>query len=182
MITRTLLELDAGLEEIRRSPKDDGVLHLIVRRPAVDERESIETGQLDTLDGLVGDGWRARGSKGMADGSADPEAQVTIMNSRLATLIAGSPQAASVAGDQLYVDLDLSESELPAGTRLTLGGAVLEVSSKPHTGCAKFSARFGPDTLRFISTADGRAMRLRGMNVRVVQSGAIRVGDRIGKV
>jgi MOSC domain-containing protein YiiM len=105
-----------------------------------------------------------------------------MMNSRLASLIAGSPQAASVAGDQLYVDLDLSETNLPAGTRLTLGEAVLEVSAKPHTGCAKFSARFGPDVLRFVSTADGRAMRLRGMNVRVVQSGAIRVGDRIHKV
>ena len=181
MIERTLIELEAGLKEIRRSPTDDGVLCLIVRRPAVDQRESIETGQLDAEDGLVGDSWRARGSKRTLDGSADPAAQITIMNTRLATLLAGSVEAAAVAGDQLYIDLDLSESALPAGTRLTLGDAVVEVSATPHTGCAKFGARFGPDALRFVSTAEGRTMRLRGMNVRVVQGGTIRVGDRIGK-
>jgi hypothetical protein len=181
MTSRPLAELEAGLEEIRRSPTDDGSLRLIARRPAVDERELVETGQLDTTDGLVGDSWRTRGSSRRPDGSANPEAQVTLMNVRLATLLAGSPDAASISGDQLYVDLDLSMANLPAGARLAVGAAVLEVSAEPHTGCAKFSGRFGLDALRFVSTPEGRELRLRGMNTRVVSGGAIRVGDRIRK-
>jgi hypothetical protein len=181
MTPRPLAELDAGLEDIRRSPIDDGSVRLITRRPAVDQREAVETGQLDTTDGLVGDTWRARGSSRRPDGSANPESQVTIMNARLATLLAGSPEAASIAGDQLYVDLDLSVTNLPAGTRLAIGEAVLEVSAAPHTGCAKFSGRFGVAALRFVSTPEGRELRLRGMNTRVVRGGAIRTGDRISK-
>jgi hypothetical protein len=181
MIARTLVELEAGLEQIRRSPSDDGTLRLIVRRPAVDRRELLETAQLDTDQGLVGDSWQARGSSATADGSSDPEAQVTLMNVRVATLLAGSPDAGSAAGDQLYVDFDLAEANLPAGTRLTVGDAVLEVSAKPHTGCAKFSSRFGHDALRFVSTREGRELRLRGLNARVVRGGTIGLGDRISK-
>jgi hypothetical protein len=181
MTARTLVELVAGLEEIRRSPADHGNLRLIVCRPAVDERELMEAAQLDTKQGLVGDTWRVRGSKRMADGSSDPEAQVTLMNARVATLVAGSHDAWSAAGDQLYVDLDLAESNLPAGMRLTVGDAVLEVSAVPHTACAKFSTRFGVDALRFVSTPEGRELRLRGLNAKVVRGGAIRPGDRISK-
>ncbi len=181
MTERSFAELEAGLAEIRRSPADDGTLRLIARRPAVEQRELLEVAQLDTEQGLVGDGWRARGSKRTADGSADPEAQVTLMNARVAALLTGSPDGWSVAGDQLYVDLDLAESNLAAGTRLAIGEAVLEVSATPHTGCAKFSGRFGLDALRFVSTPEGRALRLRGMNTRVVQSGAIRLGDPVRK-
>jgi hypothetical protein len=181
MTPRPLAELDAGLEEIRRSPTDDGALRLIARRPGVDERELIETGRLDTSDGLVGDTWRARGSSRRRDGSANPEAQITVMNARFATLLAGSLDAAAIAGDQLYVDLDLSVSNLPAGSRLAVGEALLEVSETPHTGCAKFSGRFGADALRFVSTPDGRELRLRGMNTRVIRGGAIRVGDPVRK-
>ena len=181
MSARPLIELEAGLAEIRRSPADDGILRLIVRRPAVDERELVEAARLDTDQGLVGDSWRARGSKRTADGSADPEAQVTLMNARVATLLAGSPDDWSVAGDQLYVDLDLAESNLPIGTRLAIGDAVLEVSAAPHTGCAKFSGRFGVDALRFVSTPEGRELRLRGMNTRVVRGGTIALGDVVTK-
>lgn len=175
------MELEAGLEEIRRSPADDGIVRLIVRRPSPGEREPMETAQLDIADGLVGDGWRARGSRRTADGSADPEAQVTLMNARVAALLAGPPDAWPPAGDQLYVDLDLAESNLPAGTRLAVGDAVLEVSAVPHTGCALFGSRFGTDALRFVNTPQGRALRLRGLNARVVRGGAIRRGDRISK-
>jgi hypothetical protein len=181
MTARPLVELVAGLEEIRRSPADHGILQLIVRRPAVDRRELMEAAQLDTEHGLVGDTWRVRGSNRLADGSSDPEAQVTLMNARVATLLAGSHDAWSAAGDQLYVDLDLAEANLPAGTRLTVGDALLEVSAVPHTGCAKFSGRFGVDALRFVSTPEGRKLRLRGMNAKVVRDGTIRLGDRISK-
>jgi hypothetical protein len=178
---KSFVELEAGLEEVRRSPADSGPLRLIVRRPAVEQRELLETAELDTEQGLIGDSWLARGSRHTADGTANPDTQVTLMNARLATLLAGSSEAWPAAGDQLYVDLDLAESNLPAGTRLAVGGAVLEVSKVPHTGCAKFSARFGVDALRFVSTPEGRELRLRGMNARVVQGGTIRVGDRISK-
>jgi hypothetical protein len=178
---RPIAELEASLDEIRRSPADDGILRLIVRRPAVDRREIVETAQLDTEQGLMGDTWRTRGSRATADGTADPEAQVTLMNARVATALSGSVDGWAVAGDQLYVDLDLAVSNLPPGTRLAIGDAVLEVSEKPHTGCAKFSGRFGVDALRFVSTPQGRELRLRGVNARVVQGGHIRAGDRIGK-
>jgi hypothetical protein len=181
MIARTFVELEVGLDEIRRSPTDHGTLQLIVRRPAVDRREMMEAAELDTEQGLAGDTWRIRGSRRTADGSADPEAQVTVMNARVAALLAGSHDAWSAAGDQLYVDLDLAESNLPAGTRLAIGEVLLEVSAVPHTGCAKFSGRFGVDALRFVSTPEGRELRLRGLNARVVRGGTIRLGDRIDK-
>jgi hypothetical protein len=182
MTPRPFAELEAGLEEIRRSPTDEGSLRLIVSRPAVDRRELVETAVLDTEQGLVGDSWLARGSRSTADGSADPETQVTLMNARVAALLAGSPDAWSAAGDQLYVDFDLAVLNLPAGTRLAIGDAVLEVSATPHTGCAKFSGRFGVDALRFVSTPEGRDLRLRGMNTRIVRGGTIRLGDRVSKV
>jgi hypothetical protein len=181
MTARPLDELEAGLEDIRRSPADYGSLQLIVRRPAVDQRELLETAQLDPEAGLVGDSWLARGSSRTVDGSADPAAQVTIMNARLASLLAGPPDAWSAAGDQLYVDLDLSQSNLQPGTQLIIGDALLEVSETPHTGCAKFSGRFGVDALRFVSTPVGRELRLRGMNARVVRGGTIHLGDPISK-
>lgn len=182
MSARSLDELEAGLEEIRQSPADDGELRLIVRRPARDERELVESAELHVERGLVGDSWLARGSTSTADGSADPEAQVTLMNARLATLIAGPPDAWAIAGDQLYIDFDIGVENLPVGTRLTIGDATLEVSATPHTGCAKFSGRFGLDALKFVSTPVGRGLRLRGMNARIVRGGTIRVGDRVGKL
>jgi hypothetical protein len=181
MTPRSLVELEAGLDEIRRSPADHGLLRLIVRRPVVEQREMLETAHLDTERGLVGDGWLARGSKSTPDGSANTDAQVTLMNARFASHLAGSADGWSAAGDQLYVDLDIGTSNLPAGTRLAIGEAILEVSVTPHTGCAKFSGRFGVDALRFVSTPEGRDLRLRGMNTRVVQGGTIRLGDRMSK-
>lgn len=175
-------ELQAGLEEVRRSPPDEGTVELIVRRPAEDERDVIEAGMLDLDEGLVGDTWRARGSRQTGDGSAHPDMQVTVTNSRLIALVAQGRERWPLAGDQLYVDLDLSAANLPPGTRLAVGSAVLEVTDQPHTGCAKLSQRFGSEALRFINSQEGRSLRLRGVNTRVVEPGAVRQGDVVRKL
>jgi hypothetical protein len=176
-------ELGAGLASIRQSPADAGTVEMIVRRPAQDEREVLEEGRLTTDDGLVGDHWRARGSRSTPDGSANPECQLTLMNARLVDLLAGGDrQAWPLAGDQLYVDLDLSVENLPAGTRLAVGTATIEVTAPPHTGCAKFSARFGSEAMRFVNSPAGRALRLRGLNARVIEPGEVRRGDAVRRL
>jgi hypothetical protein len=174
--------LQAGLEDIRQSPVDEGVLELIVRRPAVDEREVPDTGELDRAVGLVGDSWLTRGSSSTPDGSANPDAQITVMNYRCAALVAGSPDRVPLAGDQLYVDLDLSETHLPAGSRLSIGEAVIEITSKPHRGCDKFAARFGAAALRFVNIGAGRELNLRGRNARVIVGGTIQRGARVRRL
>ena len=179
---RTADELAAALPEIQQSPATAGSVELIVRRPAEDEREVLEECTLDPEVGLVGDAWLARGSKAMPDGSANPDAQLTLMNARAADVITGSKDRWPMAGDQLYVDLDLSIENLPAGTRLAVGDAVVEVTPEPHTGCAKFSARFGTEALKFVNKSPGRELRLRGVNARVVSAGPVRTGDTITKL
>jgi hypothetical protein len=148
----------------------------------VDEREVLGEATLDRVEGLVGDTWRARGSSRTADGSSHPDMQLNLMNSRTAALVAGHPDRWQLAGDQLYVDLDLSEANLPPGTRLELGSAVIEITAQPHLGCKKFSARFGNDALRFVNSSIGRELRLRGANAKVVVPGHVRVGDPIRKL
>lgn len=175
-------ELEAGLDHVRASPGDFGTVELIVRRPAVDERELLDEGTLDPAEGLVGDTWSVRGSSRTADGSPHPDMQVNVMNARAALLVARDAGRRMLAGDQLYLDLDLSPSNLPPGTRIALGSAVLEVSDQPHLGCAKFAARFGEDAWRFVNSRVGRELRLRGLNARVVVAGTVRVGDTVRKV
>jgi MOSC domain-containing protein YiiM len=176
-------ELAAGLAEIRDAPADAGTVQMIVRRPAEDEREVLEEARLTLEDGVAGDHWRSRGSHSTPDGSADPDRQLTVMGARVVDLLAGGNRDAwPLAGDQLYVDLDLGVANLPAGTRLAIGDAVIEVTEPPHTGCAKFSARFGSAALRFVNSPDGRALRLRGLNARVVRPGTIRRGDPIRRL
>jgi hypothetical protein len=175
-------ELLAGLDDVARSPADEGTVELIVRRPDENEREVLDEGQLDTEVGLVGDMWRRRGSSRTPDGGPNPNAQLTLMNVRAAALVAGERDRWPLAGDQLYVDLDLSLENLPPGSRLQVGTAVVEITADPHTGCAKFSARFGSDALRFVNSPDGRALRLRGVNARVVEAGIVRRGDVIRRL
>jgi MOSC domain-containing protein YiiM len=170
------LDVTAQLQLVREAPGDLGRLELIVCRPAVDERTVLETADLDAEHGLVGDRW------GRQDHGSTPSylaAQITVISTRLLAAIEPHRDRWPLAGDQLYVDLDLSEANLPAGSRLAIGRAVLEVSETPHTGCAKFSARFGSDALRWINSPTGRAHRLRGLNARIVQGGTIRVGDAV---
>jgi hypothetical protein len=174
--------LAAGLDHIRQSPVDNGRLELIVCRPAVNERRVLEEGRLDRATGLIGDMWSVRSSTATPDGSPDPNGQVTIVNSRAIALVAGLPERWPLAGDQLYVDLDLSEAELPAGAQLAIGDAVVEITAKAHRGCAKYAARFGREALRFVNTGPGRVLNLRGRNARVVTPGTIRPGDAVRRL
>jgi MOSC domain-containing protein YiiM len=172
----TIEELYAGLDEIRRAPKDGGVLQLIVRRPEVSAREVLEEGQLDPAAGLVGDRWGARKSP------PNPETQLNIMSARAIALVAHSKDRWELAGDQLFIDLDLSVENLPTGARLGVGSAVIEVTEPPHTGCGKFAERFGIDARKFVNSPEGKELRLRGLNAKVVQAGVIRAGDAVRKL
>ena len=178
----TTAELEAGLDEIRRAPRDEGTLELIVRRPEVDEREVLDAGELNLEVGLVGDSWITRGSSRTPDGSAHPDTQLNIMNSRVTALVAQHKDRWQLAGDQLYLDLDLSEKNVPARTRFAIGAAVIEVSPQPHLGCQKFVSRFGLEAMQFVNSPLGRQLRLRGINARVVSAGVIRVGDVVRKI
>jgi tRNA-Thr(GGU) m(6)t(6)A37 methyltransferase TsaA len=173
---------EAWLAEVLRSPADHGRLELIVRRPETEQREVISTGELDLEVGLVGDNWLRRGSRSRPDGSAEPDAQLNLMNIRAARLVAGDDQRVPLAGDQLFVDLDLSPENLPAGTRLAIGAAVIEVTAQPHTGCAKFTRRFGLAAHRWINGRVGKQYRLRGICAKVVVPGTITTGDEIVKL
>ena len=177
----TLDELEASLDHIRQAPVDHGTLELVVRRPAVDEREVLPTGRLTQEEGLEGDNWNQRHYPKAPDGPP-PDTQLNIMNARAAAAVAGSIDRWPLAGDQLYIDLDLSTETLPPGTRLALGEAVIEVTAEPHTGCGKFSARFGVNALHFVNSPTGRTLNLRGINARVVKSGTIRQGDQVTRL
>ena len=174
----TLGEMEAGLAEIRQSPRDVGVLQLIVRRPEANEREVLEEGRLDVAEGLVGDAW----SRSRSPSGPHPDMQLNLMNARAIALVAQSKDRWPLAGDQLFVDLDLSADNLPPGTRLALGSAVVEITAEPHTGCGKFASRFGRDAVKFVDSPVGTELRLRGVNAKVVHPGLIRTGDLIRKV
>lgn len=178
----TTAQLEAALAVLTAAPKDAGRLDVIVRRPAVDRREVLEEGVLDTEEGLVGDSWRARPSSRMPDRSPHPDMQINIMASRVIHLVAGRRDRWALAGDQLFLDMDLSTANLPPGTRLAIGEAVLEVTPQPHTGCGKFVERFGAEAMKFVNSPTGRSLNLRGINARVVQPGTVRVGDRARKL
>jgi hypothetical protein len=178
----TTAELEAGLDAIRQSPKDEGVIAMIVRRPQVDAREVLEEGALDLVEGLVGDSWKVRASTRTPDGSPHPDMQLNVMNARVIALVAGEKGRWPLAGDQLFIDMDVSQENLPPGTRLALGSAVIEVTDQPHTGCKKFAARFGLDALKLVNSPVGRQLQLRGVNAKVAQPGVIRVGDLVKKL
>jgi len=166
--------LEQGVAEVRDSPPDGGTVELIVRRPAESEREVLTEATLDDEQGLVGDDWHGRGTP-------HPDRQLTLMNARAAALVAGSRERWPLAGDQLYVDLDLGLANLPPGTRLYVGSAVIQVTAEPHRGCGKFSRRFGVDAMRWVNSAVGRELNLRGINARIVRPGTVRPGDSIRK-
>jgi hypothetical protein len=178
----TISELEAALDHLREAPSDEGVVQLIVRRPHVEQREVLEEAELDPVKGLIGDSWCFRGSSKTADGGPHPDMQINIINARVAALVAQDKDRWQLAGDQLYIDMDLSKQNLPAGTRLEIGSAVLEVSPLPHTGCHKFVSRFGLDAMKFVNSEVGRELCLRGINAKVVQAGIVRLGSTAKKI
>ena len=175
-------DLEAGLEQIRNSPKNQSVLDMIVSRPEEDAREIMELADLDVVVGLVGDTWQDRPSARSGDGKAHPDMQITLMNSRVADLVAQSKERWPLSGDQLFADLDLSKTNVPPGTRISIGKAVLEATDQPHTGCKKFASRFGVDALKFISSPATEVLQLRGINLKVVEGGEIKPGDIVKKL
>lgn len=178
----TTAELESGLDEIKLSPKNKGTLKLIVRRPKIGERDVLEEGRLDLITGLEGDTWNERCSSRMPDRTPHPDMQLNLINTRAIALIAQDPERWKLAGDQLFVDLNLSLENLPPGTRLSIGSAIIEVTDQPHTGCQKFVERFGRDAMLFVNSPVGRQLNLRGINAKVVQPGVIRVDDTVAKV
>lgn len=177
---RPLRELRGWLDQIRTAPSTEGRIELIVRRPAVEGREVIMHGELCTTNGLIGDNWHVKPTS--ATGMPDPRAQLTLMNARAAAAIAGERDRWPLAGDQLYVDFDLSAENVPPGTRLAVGAAEIEVTDEPHLGCGKFVRRFGVDAQKFVNSPDGRALNCRGINARVVIPGTAKTGDKIRKL
>lgn len=175
-------ELRAGLEHVKASPRDAGRLEAIVVRPAPNLRRELKVCRLDVAFGAEGDRWSEKVPSTPLPGFEDQSSQLTLMNARAAQLVAGSRERWELAGDQLFVDLDLSEANLRAGDRLSVGSAVLEVTHQPHNGCRKFSARFGPAALAFVNSPEGKQLHLRGIYARVIQAGEVRVGDRIDKI
>ncbi len=175
-------ELQSALPHILESPAENGNVEMIVSRPEVGQRDILDEAVLDAEAGLVGDNWQARGNRKTADGSADPEAQVTVINSRVLDAVSGSKSRWHLAGDQLVIDIDLSHDNLPPGTRLSIGSAVIEFTATPHTGCVKFASRFGNPALRFVSGAEAMQQRRRGANAKIVEAGTVRVGDIVRKV
>jgi MOSC domain-containing protein YiiM len=181
-VHRTAADLADAVERLTSAPTIAGVVELIVCRPELGERRVLDVAHLSTEHGLVGDTWRVRPSRHTADGGPDPAKQVTLMSARAAALFAGDRDRWPLAGDQLYVDLDISIENLPPGSRLSVGDAVLEVSAEPHTGCAKFVERFGPDVWSFVQSPDGRRLRARGVNTRVVTAGTVRTAQAITRI
>jgi MOSC domain-containing protein YiiM len=175
-------QLEAGLDHIRQSPKDNGVVELIVRRPQTEVREVLEEAEFTTADGLVGDNWGFRGSSRTADGGPHPDMQINIMNARAVALVAQEKERWSLAGDQLFIDMDLSKENLPTGSRISIGSAIFEVTAPPHTGCHKFVSRFGVEAMKFVNSEIGHELCLRGINAKVVQSGIVRLGQVAKKV
>lgn len=177
-----LAELEAGLAEIRQSPPDQGTLALCVVRPATDERVTLTECHLSPELGAKGDNWSLGCWKSLPDGSPHPDVQLAIMNARAIALIAQETERWPLAGDNLFFDLDLSRQNLPAGQRLGVGSAVLEITKVAHNGCHKFAARYGPDAVTFVNSIEGKWLRLRGVYARVVQAGTVKVGDVIRKI
>ncbi len=164
-------ELEAALRALPAAPRDAGRLALIVRRHEGGARETPPRVRLSLEEGVPGDGWSRRPPR-------DPEAQLAVMRRDVAELIANG-QPLTLFGDNLFVELDLSAANLPFGTRLRVGMALVEMTPKPHNGCIKFKGRFGRDALRFVQAKETRDQNFRGVYWKVIEAGDAQVGDAI---
>ncbi len=178
----TLADMEAQLDHIRQSPRDNGVLEMIVCRPAENQRRMLFEAELSVAEGLIGDSWLTRGDFRDPTAPANPDSQINIMNSRVTALLAKDRERWQLAGDQLYLDLDLSDVNLPPGSQIAIGTAILQVTAEPHTGCKKFASRYGTDATKFVNSPEGKRLHLRGINAKVIQSGLIRTGDSVTKI
>lgn len=181
-VPATTAELEAALGWIREAPADRGTVELVVRRPTVESREVLDEGELTPTEGLVGDNWRDRRSSASSEKPPDPEKQLTLMNARIASLVARRPERRALAGDQVFVDFDIGVENAPVGTRLRIGTAVVELTAPPHRGCAKFVARFGEEAMHFVNSEVGSSLQLRGANAKVLVAGTVRPGDAVVKL
>ena len=168
---RPFAELEASLSALAELPKDSGRLALIVRRPADGVRETPQTVRLTPEEGVPGDSWGRSPSRKL-------DAQIAVMRRDVAELIANG-QPLTLFGDSLFVDFDISTPNLPTGSRLRVGEAVVEVTPMPHNGCAKFKGRFGQDALVFVNAKPTRHLNLRGIYWKVVEPGEVSVGAEI---
>ena len=178
----SLEELSAGLPETLASPKDRGIVKGIVVRPEKKQRREVETAEVSFAGGMHGDHWAKGCWKSTEDGRPHPDVQICIMNARCIGLIAQERSNWAPAGEILFIDMDLSPSNLPPSTRIKLGSAVLEITDTPHNGCALFIGRYGRDACTFVNTGEGKRLRLRGIYGRVVEDGRISVGDTVTKL
>ena len=180
-VRRDLLE--SAIDLIRQSPSVEGNIEMIVRRPAVGEREVLQQAELTVVGGLLGDNWPDRWSGKEQHRQRHLDMQINLMNSRVIDVIAdGNRDLWPLAGDQFFVDFDLSEDNLPAGTKIQVGEAVLEVTAEPHLGCKKFMERFGKDAVLFVNSEESRLLKLRGINAKVISPGVVTHGGVISKL
>jgi MOSC domain len=179
---RSANELVEGLADVESSPADDGQLVAIFVRPATNERQSLRTATLTSERGIDGDRWMTDSFYRLESGQPDPRCQVSLMNGRFLRQIAGREDNMCLAGDNLIVDLDLSETNLPVGSQLAIGPeVVIEISDLSHTGCSKFASRYGQDAREFANNARGKSLRLRGRYGQIVRGGTIRIGESVRK-
>ena len=178
----TFDELNAGLAHIRASPKEEGRLEAIIARPAPGERRDLASSEISLAGGVHGDHWAKGCWKTTADGKPDPDVQICMMNARCIELIAQERSNWPPAGDNFFIDMDLTPGNMPPGTRLGIGSAIIEVTGIAHNGCASFIERYGRDACVFVNTGEGERLRLRGIYARVVRDGRVSVGDKVKKL
>jgi MOSC domain-containing protein YiiM len=179
---RSFAELQQGLPFILAAPQDDGVLRSIVERPSHGERLTPKASEVSLARGVHGDHWEKGCWRTTEDGKPDPDVQICIMSARCIELIAGSIENWPPAGDNLFIDMDLTPANMPPGQRFAIGTALFEITGVPHNGCDQFIARFGRDAVLFVNTGDGKRLRLRGIYARVIKDGRIAAGDRVAKL